>query len=145
MIKKRKNRAAVALVIMVALAGLLVVGGCGSESRPDMKLGGIDLGQMLDGLMMRTQRTLGSVQDEATARTAAKELKVINGDLDDLVFHAPKLSSEALIELKKQTTDYLVQLEQASGYVETNPGLQDILGPELTAMTGKLEDLIGAK
>ena len=67
-----------ALILVLGLAGC---GGGGNS--PNMELGGINTGDMLDGLLDRTMRTLGSVNSIQSAEAAVPQLKAINDDFDD--------------------------------------------------------------
>lgn len=127
--------------LTIALA-LVLLAGCGGGPSPAVQLGGISLVEVLDGIMASTQRTLGTVVDGPSAQKAAGELKLINHDLDDLVFNAPKLSDEGKTEFRKEVAKRLVEIKDLRGFIAGNRGLEGVLGEEMQSMVDKMEGLL---
>ena len=130
-----------AISVGLLLAGLLLVG-CGSTSNPHMELGGIDLGEVLDGLMSRTEKALASVKDQPTAAAASKELDLISQDFDDLAYHVPKLPVDGQIALTKKVSANLGTMEEMARMVNASPALRDILGGQMNVLVEKMKGLM---
>jgi len=130
------------IILFVIALAVVSLAGCGSSPNPEVQLGGISLIDYLDGVMARTQRALGTVVDGATAQKAADELKLINQDLDDLVFHAPKLSSEGKEIFRKEVAKRLIEIKDMRGFISNNRGLEGVLGEQMQAMVEKMESLL---
>ena len=78
----------------MCLLAVFWLAGCGGGNNANMELGGINTGDMLDGLLARTSKTLGSVNSMQSAEAAVPQLEAINDYFDDLIYHIPKLSQE---------------------------------------------------
>lgn len=129
---------------LVALVACAAATGCSKKSSEEVKLGGIDTTEMLQGLLDRTARTLGGVRDMKSAEAAAKQLRGINDDYDDLLFHVPRLSPKGRQELAKKARKSMPQLQMAVSQINANPGLAEVLGTEMSAMLKKLTQLATA-
>ena len=123
-------------LILVLLAGLAGCGGGGNSQ--EMELGGINTGDMLDGLLNRTFRALGSVNSMQTAEAAVPQLESINDDFDDLIYHVPKLSEEGRAEMSKKTKKAMPEIQDMARRINDMGSLGDILGPEMNSMVEKL-------
>jgi len=128
--------------ICVLMVLLFNGAGCGSSSSGEMVLAGIDLGEMLDGLLKRTMRTLSTVKDESSAQAAVMELTAINSDIDDLIYHAPKLSPAGQAELSAKVAETLPTVQETTQYINSIRGLTNILGPVMEDMVHKLTTLM---
>jgi len=131
-----QKRALVSAALMIVI--LVGASGCGGGPSEEVKLGGIDTTEMLQGLMDRTARTLASVRDLNSAKAAVAPLKAINDDFDDLIYHAPKLSEKGRGELAKEAQKAMPSLQDAVRRINESPAMSDILGPEMNAMFEKL-------
>jgi hypothetical protein len=132
------------VTILVVLAACVAAAGCSKKSSEEVKLGGIDTTEMLQGLLDRTARTLGGVRDMASAEAAAKKLRGINDDFDDLLYHVPKLSPKGRQELAKKAQKSMPQLQTAVSQINSNRAMAEVLGPEMGVMLEKLTQLAAA-
>lgn len=128
----QRIQAAIFLLVVFILAG------CGGGNSPNMELGGINTGDMLDGLLARTFRALGSVDSMQSAEAAVPQLTAINDDFDDLIYHVPKMSEEGRSELSKKAKKALPEIQDMAQRINDMPGLNNILGPSMNAMVEKL-------
>ena len=126
-----------ALILVLGLAGC---GGGGNS--PNMELGGINTGDMLDGLLDRTMRTLGSVNSIQSAEAAVPQLKAINDDFDDLIYHLPKLSPEGRNEMSNKARTAFPEINDMARRINEMGSLGKILGPEMDAMVEKVKFLL---
>jgi len=134
-----------ALVPIFVLAAVLAAGqGCGRTSNEEVKVGGIDLTEMLQGLLDRTSRALGGVQGIDSAKAAVPELRLINEDYDDMLYHVDKLSPKGREELAKKARLALPGLQDVAWRINDNPSLSEVLGGEMNAMLEKLTQLAAA-
>lgn len=125
------------------LALLSAVAGCGGSSNSqDMELGGINTGDMLDGLLARTFRALQSVNSMETAQAAVPTLDAINDDFDDLIYHIPKLSEKGRAEMSGKAKKALPEIQDMARRINDIPGLSDILGPSMNTMVEKITLLL---
>jgi hypothetical protein len=122
---------------------LLLFAGCGgSKPSEDVKLGGIALTEVLDGLMNRATRTLSGINGLTAAEAAVPQLRAINDDFEDLRFHAPKLPEAGQTELAKRARHHYPQLEAMVGAVQRSPALASLLGAEMDRMLAHLSMLM---
>ena len=134
-----QKRVLVPVVLMIAiLAGAI---GCSKGPSEEVKLGGIDLAEMLQGLLDRTGRTLASVRDMQSAKAAVAPLQAINDDFDDMIYHAPKLSDKGREELADEAWKAMPSLQDAVRRINESPAMSDILGAQMNAMFEKLGTL----
>ena len=128
-----------ALVVLAAL----IAGGCGGGGpSPEMELGGINTGEVLQGLLDRAARTLAGVRDYDSAEAAAPQLEAINDDFDDLIYHVPKLSPEGRSEMGRMAAGSLPQIQEAAARINGIRGLDKILGPAMDEMVDKMTQLL---
>ena len=127
-------------LILVLIAGLAGCGGGGNSQ--EMELGGINTGDMLDGLLNRTFRALDSVNSMQTAEAAVPQLDAINDDFDDLIYHIPKLSEQGRAEMSMKAKKALPEIQDTAQRINEIPGLADILGPSMNTMVEKLTLLL---
>jgi len=130
-----------AVLLIVALACSI---GCSSKPSEEVKLGGIALTDILQGLLDRTGRALSSVYDMNSAEAAKMDLQAINDDYDDLIYHAPKLSYEGQDELAKKARKAMPTLQHTVRNINESPAMSEVLGPEMNAMFEKLGMLAAA-
>ncbi len=124
--------------ITLGLALLLGLAACGGGNSQDMELGGINTGDMLDGLLSRTMRALGGVNSMETAEAAVPQLQAINDDFDDLIYHVPKMSEKGRAEMSKKAQKALPEIENMAARINEMGGLKKILGPSMNAMVEKI-------
>jgi hypothetical protein len=128
------------MLTVVMVVGLAGCGGSGNSE--EMELGGINTGDMLDGLLNRTYRALGSINSMQTAQAAVPQLEAINDDFDDLIYHVPKLSEKGRAEMSQKAKKALPEIQDMTRRIGEIPGLNDIIGPSLNAMVEKLTLLL---
>jgi hypothetical protein len=126
------------LLVVLALILGLGVAGCGGGNSQNMELGGINTGDMLDGLLARTFRALGGVNSMESAQKAAPQIQAINDDFDDLIYHIPKLSEKGRSDLSSKAKKALPEIQDMARRINEMQGLGKILGPEMNAMVDKL-------
>jgi hypothetical protein len=124
----------------VALAGVLA-SGCGSSS-DGLKVGDVDLGSQLSGLVGQASGALSGVTDTASARDALPQLQSVDAGLDDLSAMATQLNPEQQQELARQASSALPDLMTLASQTTSIPGVSDILGSTVNSITGKLSGLI---
>jgi hypothetical protein len=129
-----------ALLALALLAGLSSCGG--SSNSEEMELGGINTGDMLDGLLDRTMRALNSVNSMQSAEAAVPVLDAINDDFDDLIYHVPKLSENGRAEMAAKAKKALPQIQDMAARINDMPGLSGILGPSMNTMVEKITLLL---
>lgn len=129
---------------LVGLVGavLLMSSGCGGSSNKNLDLGGINLGEVLDGMVARTQQALASVKDQHSAQAASDQLELISQDFDDLAYHAPKLPAEGQIALTKKVSKNLGLMEEMARSINGSPALRDILGAQMNTLVEKMKGLM---
>ena len=126
-------------LVLALLAGAV---GCGGGNSQEMELGGINTGDMLDGLLARTMRALNSVNSMETAQAAVPVLDAINDDFDDLIYHVPKLSENGRAEMAAKAKKSLPQIQDMAARINDMPGLSGVLGPSMNAMVEKITLLL---
>jgi len=122
----------------VLLLLILSVAGCGGGNSPEMELGGINTGDYLDGLLSRTFRALNSINSMESAEAAVPQLKAINDDYDDLIYHLPKLSDKGRADMSKKARKALPEIQDMARRINDTPGLSGILGPSMDSMVEKI-------
>lgn len=131
------------LLVPCALCLLMLVqAGCASKPSEDVRLGGIALTDVLDGLVKRANRVLSTINGLEAADAAVPELKAINDDFEDLRFHAPKLSAKGQDELAKRAKKYYNDINGMTAAVLDSPALATRIGGEMEAMLGHLTALM---
>ena len=137
MINSRTGLCALALVLLLCAAGC---GGGGNSQ--EMELGGINTGDMLDGLLARTFRALGDINSLEAAEAAVPQLQAINDDFDDLIYHIPKLSENGRQEMSNKAKKALPEIQDTARRINDMPGLGNILGSSMNDMVEKLTLLL---
>lgn len=130
------HRSASGVLILVLLLGLVGCGGGGNSQ--EMELGGINTGDMLDGLLARTMRALDSVNSMESAEAAVPVLEAINDDYDDLIYHIPKLSEKGRADMSKKAKSAMPQIQDMARRINDMPGLSGVLGPSMNSMVEKI-------
>ncbi len=135
---KSKNGIPATAILLLAL----FLAGCGGGNSPEMELGGINTGDVLDGLLARTFRALGGINSMESAEATVPVLKAINDDYDDLIFHIPKLSEKGRANMSKKAKNALPEIQDMARRINDTPGLSSILGKEMDAMVDKIGQLL---
>lgn len=130
-------------VLAVSCLVVMVLAGCGGgQPSPEVRLQGIALTEVLDGLLIRAVRTLSSINSLDTAEAAAPELTIINDDFYDLRYHAVKLSDVGQRELAEHAHKQYYQLQSMVDMVGGSPALDNVIGGEMATMMVHLEALM---
>ncbi len=133
-------RPSVLIILCVLSVAVVSAPGCGGGGpNPAMELGGINTGEVLQGLLARTQRAMSQVNSVDGAKAANEELLRINQDYDDLLFHIPKLSDEGRAALAKKSSRALPEMRSMVNQIHEMPALDEVLGETLDQMVAKLE------
>ena len=125
-----------------SLATLILIGllaGCSGAPDPSMELGGINTGEVLAGLLARTERAIGKINSVDSAKLVKVELQRINEDYDDLLYHIPKLSPEGRQAIAHESAQALPGMKAMVNQIHEMPALDEILGETLDQMVEKLE------
>ncbi len=125
------------------LAVSLLMTGCGGK-KYDASLQGenVNYGEVLDGFMKRAETAVMQVQDMPSARKAADTIGLVNQNLDDLVYNAPRLSEQGQIELGRIAAEHLTEVQRLKRDIDRNPVLAEVFEQDLTDMIGQLTKLV---
>jgi len=115
--------------------------GCSSGPGEEVKLGGISLIEVFDGLAIRTDQMLKGLSQGGSAADARDEIRSINDGYDDLIFHAWKLPPDGQTELAKRATRQLPTVERLVYMVEGSP-LEATLLTDLEGMRARVGTLM---
>ena len=126
------------LALVLALA--LLLAGCGSKTS-ELETGGINAVDLLNQLMSKTTRIVGGVTGVKAAEAALPELEQVNEDFDQLIDEAEKLSPGARGELAEEAARFMPGLKDNARRMNTMKGVDEILGPVMNEMVGKLAQL----
>ena len=127
--------------ILQSLPLAVTLAGCSSGPGEEVKLGGISLVEVIDGLGARTHQVLQGLRRGDSPETVAAELAAINTDYDDLIYHAWKLPDKGQQELAKRARQQQSTVRDLIWAVEGSP-LQRTLNPALAEMLDKVEILM---
>ena len=133
------------VIPQVLLLALLVVGCGGPEYDESLQMPNFNYGEVLDGHMRRAEQAMMSVRDMASAQAAADQLHLINQDLDDVVFNAPRLTEDGQIALGQIAAGHLVEVQRLKADIDRSPALADVFGVELETMMGYLQTMASGK
>lgn len=127
--------------VFCCLVVLTMLAGCASAPKEEVKLGGIALTQVLDGLANRTDQMLKGLQQGGSAADAVDEARDINDGYDDLIYHAWKLPPDGQKELAKRAGRQLPTVDNLA-YMLEGSQLEATLLPEIEAMADKVKVLM---
>jgi hypothetical protein len=132
--------------VLCALAAVLILAGCGGKSyHESLQMQHFNYGEVLDGHMMRAERAMLQVRDIESARAAAAKIALINQDIADVVYNAPRLSPEGQIELGKIAAEHLTEVQRLKGEIDRSPPLAEVFGKDLEDMVGYLTVMVSGK
>jgi hypothetical protein len=120
---------------------ICLLAACSSGPGEEVKLGGISLIDVFDGLAIRTDQMLKGLSQGGSAADAQDEVRSINDGYDDLIFHAWKLPPDGQTELAKRATRQLPTVERLVYMVEGSP-LEATLLADLEAMRDRVRILM---
>ncbi len=130
-----------ALIVALSLTVFCLIG-CGGKSYNDsMVVGGgagINMGEVLAGIITRTQRVMSDVTDLSSAEKAQPDLLRISQDYDDLLYHITRLDMQGRLDLSKQARQFLPQMQGMAARIQEVPVLHDIIGKDLDDIADKL-------
>ena len=127
------------------LLAVIVVGCGGPKYDESLQMPNFNYGEVLDGHMRRAEQAMMSVRDMASAQAAADQLHLINQDLDDVVFNAPRLTEDGQIALGQIAAGHLVEVQRLKADIDRSPVLADVFGVELETMMGYLQTMASGK
>lgn len=126
---------------LVVMLSACLLAACSSGPKEEVKLGGIALTDVFDGLVIRTDQMLKGLSQGGSTADARDEIISINDGYDDLIFHAWKLPPEGQTELAKRATRHLPTVERLVYMVEGSP-LEATLLTDLEAMRDRVKILM---
>jgi hypothetical protein len=128
-------------VLALVLASILILAGCGSKTSK-LETGGIDANDVLTNLLDKTTRILGDVTNVDSAEVALPQLEKINEGYDDLIKESDNLSPGARQDLADQAAAAMPGLKENARRMNAKKGVDEILGPVMNEMVGKLAKLL---
>lgn len=132
-------RASVLVIAWVAALGMLA--GC---DQAEKALDKTDLGTTTEvtKLIGNAVKSLGSITDIESARTALPALQDVDIDLGKVVQKVQDMAPEAKSKLTGAVSKAMPQLEAAIAKVSSLSGVGEIVGPTLESVQNKLKSMI---
>jgi len=127
-------------VLALVLASILILAGCGSKTSK-LETGGIDANDVLTNLLDKTTRILGDVTNVDSAEEALPQLEKVIEGYDGLIKEAKNLSPNARQALADQATKAMPGMKDNARRMNAMKGVDEILGPIMNEMVGKLAQL----
>lgn len=127
--------------LVLVLAAILMLAGCGSKTSK-LETGGIDANDVLTNLLDRTTRILSDVNNTLAAEEALPQLEKVNEGYDDLIKEAKNLSPGARQDLADQAAKAMPGLKDNARRINAMKGVDEVLGPVMNEMVGKLSQLL---
>ena len=129
------------VIPQLLLLAVIVVGCGGPKYDESLQMPNFNYGEVLDGHMRRAEQAMMSVRDLPSAEAAANQLHLINQDLDDVVYNAPRMSEDGQIALGVIAADHLVEVKRLKANIDQSPVLADVFGEELETMMAYLQTM----
>ena len=126
--------------LALVFVSVLLLAGCGSKTSK-LETGGINANDLLTNLLDRTIRILGDVTNVESAEVALPQLEKVNEGYDDLIKEADNLSPGARQDLADQAAAAIPGLKENARRMNAMKGVDEILGPVMNVMVGKLARL----
>ena len=130
---------------LVGLLAVFVVGCGGPKYDESLQMPNFNYGEVLDGHMRRAEQAMMTVRDLPSAEAAADQLHLINQDLDDVVYNAPRMSEDGQIALGQIAAEHLVEVQRLKASIDESPALAKVFGVELETMMGYLQTMASGK
>ncbi len=134
-----KTRHIVSTVLFIALFTLL--SGCGGKEPHELERGGLNAGDLMQGLLDKTMVTLGGVTSQKSAEAALPVLEEINKEFEDLIDTKGDLSDEGQADLSAQAAKAMPGLKDISQRINMQ-SYGEILTPVMHEMIGNLTKLL---
>lgn len=136
------RRFAHSLILVFGIVSLMIVSGCSSQPNPELNLGGIDVEEAFQGMILRVHQIVGGVNSLETADKAVPELESVSLTFDDLLFNSQKMSPEGQTALSVLALKAAPQMDALITQVKRSPAIEKRLGQPLNEILGKLMKLI---
>ncbi len=131
------------LIALFILTAAMLVAGCGGKKYDESLWGeNVNYGEVLDGFMRRAEQGMMQIRDMASAQAASDNIGMINKDLDDLVYNAPRLSDQGQIELGKIAAEHLTKVQSLKADLDRNPMLGEVFEANLNEMMALLTTMV---
>lgn len=129
---------AIGILIVAALAA-----GCGGKRYDEsLQMPNFNYGEVLDGHMRRAEQAMTQVRDLASAQAAAAKIRLINQDLADVVYNAPRLSDDGQIALSRIAAGHLTEVQRLKAEIDRSPARADVFGRDLEDMIAQLTMIV---
>jgi len=129
------------VIPQLLLLAVIVVGCGGPKYDESLQMPNFNYGEVLDGHMRRAEQAMMSVRDLPSAEAAANQLHLINQDLDDVVYNAPRMSEDGQIALGVIAAQHLVEVQRLKADIDRNPTLARVFDVELETMMAYLQTM----
>jgi hypothetical protein len=122
------------------LAVLVLLASCSSKPH-ELERGGLNAGDLMQGLLDKTMVTLGGVTSMKSAEEALPVLEEINKEFEKLIDTSGDLSDEGQADLSAQATKAMPGLKDISQRINMQ-SYGEILTPVMHEMIGNLTKLL---
>jgi len=133
-----KTRHIVTIVLVLAVFTLLA--GCSSKPH-ELERGGLNAGDLMQGLLDKTMVTLGGVTSKKSAEEALPVLEDINKEFENLIDTHGDLSDQGQADLSAQAAKAMPGLKDITQRINMQ-SYGDILRPTMHEMIGNLTKLL---
>ena len=134
-----KTRNIFSTVLIIAVFTLLA--GCGGGKPHELERGGLNAGDLKQGLLDKTMVTLGGVTSQKSAEAALPVLEEINKEFEELIDTSGDLSDEGQADLAAQAAKAMPGLKDITQRINMQ-SYGDILKPTMHEMIGNLTKLL---
>ncbi len=134
-----KTRQIVSTVLFLAVFALLV--GCGGSKPHELERGGLNAGDLMQGLLDRTMVTLGGVTSQKSAEEALPVLEEINKEFEKLIDTHGDLSEQGQADLSAQAAKAMPGLKDITQRINMQ-SYGDMLRPTMHEMISNLTKLL---
>lgn len=105
----------------------------------DLRVGDVDLGQELTGIVDRAAQSLSGITDAASAEAALPTLTKVNDNLDDMIPMVDRLPDPARAAFADRARSGYSRLESEIDRIESLPAIPDSVRQVVGELSGKLE------
>ncbi len=127
--------------IVLFLAVFVLLAGCGGSKPHELERGGLNAGDLMQGLLDRTMVTLGSVTSQDSAEEALPVLEEINKEFEDLIDTKGDLSEQGQADLSDQAAKAMPGLKDITQRINMQ-SYGDMLRPVMHEMISNLTKLL---
>lgn len=133
-----KTRHIVSIVLVLAV--FILLAGCSSKPH-ELERGGLNAGDLMQGLLDKTMVTLGGVTSKKSAEEALPVLEDINKEFENLIDTHGDLSDQGQADLSAQAAKAMPGLKDITQRINMQ-SYGDILRPTMHEMIGNLTKLL---